>query len=777
MASSDAEGEELRSRIRQQEAVAELIRRALETDTLDELLRDAVVTVSDTLDVEYCQVIELLSEEDEFVLRQGTGWADGAVGDAVVPTREESRAGYSLLSEEPVIADDLREEDRFSGDRLLVDHEVVSGITVVVGSVESPWGVLGTFTSERREFTENDDNFVRSVANVLASTVDRSMKERRLRNREKQLHLATEAASIGLWSWDVREDLVTGDEFVAETYGKESDVATGGASMETFFEPIHEDDVEETWERLQRALRTGELDAEYRTRDANGELTWLVARGEVEFDAAGEPVRLYGAVTDITERKRRERALEEREKRYRNLFTSMSEGYCVIERMGAPGEPTDFRYVEANSAFEEHTGIENAVGETLRGVVPKDVRKWVDTYESVVRTGEPVSFERGLVARGRVLECYAFPVGDETSELVGVMFTDVSDRVERERRLEELVDELEESNERLEQFAYAASHDLREPLRMVSSYLQLIEQRYADALDEDGEEFLEFAVDGADRMRGMIEGLLRYSRVESRGDPFEPVDLDVVLDDVLSDLRIQIGESDAEITADELPAFTATRDSYGRCSRTCWTTPSCIPATNRRGSTSPPSATGLGGSSRYTTRGSASIRRMATASSRCSSGFTPEANTPARGSGSRSATGSSSATGATSGWSPNSERERRSRSRFRPRATELGSAPPWRAVRPGPGPGGITDRSERSSRVVARATSDREPVRRVSPRRSSGRRQGATVASPYSGIVIRSSPTAQNAARAVARQRPVDGFDRTATPARPTSATWTANSR
>nr|WP_222919729.1 MEDS domain-containing protein [Natrinema sp. SYSU A 869] len=122
---------------------------------------------------------------------------------------------------------------------------------------------------------------------------------------------------------------------------------------------------------------------------------------------------------------------------------------------------------------------------------------------------------------------------------------------ELERRRREQA--LEESNERLEQFAYAASHDLQEPLRMVTSYLQLLEKRYGDAFDEDGEEFLAYAVDGAERMRDMIDGLLEYSRIETRGDPFEPVDLDPLLDDVLTDLRLQIEESNAEITVDRLP--------------------------------------------------------------------------------------------------------------------------------------------------------------------------------------------------------------------------------
>jgi PAS domain S-box-containing protein len=127
------------------------------------------------------------------------------------------------------------------------------------------------------------------------------------------------------------------------------------------------------------------------------------------------------------------------------------------------------------------------------------------------------------------------------------------ERQQYQQELEQLVADLEESNERLEQFAYAVSHDLQEPLRMVSSYLQLLERRYGDELDEDAEEFIDFAVDGAERMRAMTESLLEYSRVETQGYPLEPVELESVLEDSLTNLRVRIEESDAEIAVDELP--------------------------------------------------------------------------------------------------------------------------------------------------------------------------------------------------------------------------------
>ncbi|SEQ93060.1 ATP-binding protein [Natrinema salaciae] len=139
----------------------------------------------------------------------------------------------------------------------------------------------------------------------------------------------------------------------------------------------------------------------------------------------------------------------------------------------------------------------------------------------------------------------------------------VAEAIERhqyQHELEQLVANLErsnaqlaESNKRLEQFAYAASHDMQEPLRMVSSYLQLIERRYASEFDEDGREFLGFAIDGANRMRSMIDGLLEYSRVETQGEPLGPVDLERVLEDAQKDLHGTIEGHDATITADPLP--------------------------------------------------------------------------------------------------------------------------------------------------------------------------------------------------------------------------------
>ncbi len=129
-----------------------------------------------------------------------------------------------------------------------------------------------------------------------------------------------------------------------------------------------------------------------------------------------------------------------------------------------------------------------------------------------------------------------------------------------EKKVAERTQELERSNNELQQFAYIASHDLQEPLRMITSYMQLIEQRYKNKLDKDADEFITFAVDGANRLKAMINGLLDYSRVKTYGKPFAVVNCETVLENALADIQIAIKENKAVITHDPLPVIAADED-------------------------------------------------------------------------------------------------------------------------------------------------------------------------------------------------------------------------
>ncbi|WIV68394.1 PAS domain S-box protein [Natrialbaceae archaeon AArc-T1-2] len=765
-----------RTWLRRQKVVADLGQRALETDDLDRLISDTADAVAETFDADCAAVFELCPRGENAVLEGGVGWRDGLVGEATVPATDDSQVGQTLRSETPVIVDDLSAEERFSDASFFASHDVVSAVSVTVGPGDDPWGVLGVYTRDQRTFTEHDATFVRNVANVLASAIEREheleelhgrisdafysldtdwrityandrarelidvegdglvgkrvwetfewaadsrlreeyerametqestsfelyypepleawyridvypsetglsvyfrdVTERKERERElerserryrtliehfpngvvalvdedlhyatfggtlegradipreelegqylpgvlpeeiaeivvpryeaalegepsefeapvddeiyrfhfhpvrdddgeifaamclsqnvterrkmeqelqdakSQLEAAVEAGAIGTWEWHAPEDrMVVGASF-ARTFGVDPAAAREGVSLEHFVEAIHEDDRDRVEAKIDAALEScGEYEAEYRVWNDDGNLRWVLARGHVECDAEGDPTTFPGALIDITERKEAERALHESEAKFQMVAENLDE---IVWIMTADASA----YLYISPSFDDVWGIDrhelyDDPDAYLEWVHPEDrdrvrenfAKLPTEPFEETFRIDRPDGETRWLHVRGSRVEA-----GDGPDRVIGIG-QDVTERKEYERKLET-------SNERLEQFAYAVSHDLQEPLRMVSSYLQLIERRYDDALDEDGEEFLEFAVDGAERMREMIDGLLAYSRVETQGEPFEPIDLNTVLENARTDLGVKVERHDAEITADSLP--------------------------------------------------------------------------------------------------------------------------------------------------------------------------------------------------------------------------------
>lgn len=145
------------------------------------------------------------------------------------------------------------------------------------------------------------------------------------------------------------------------------------------------------------------------------------------------------------------------------------------------------------------------------------------------------------------------PMQSEDGQLVTAVVRDITERQQAREALEQHARDLERSNAELEQFAYVASHDLQEPLRMVASYAQLLSRRYRDQLDEDADDFIDYIVDGATRMQDLINDLLAFSRIGSRGGEFNPIDTNAVLQRVLNNLQLTIDETHAVITCDHLP--------------------------------------------------------------------------------------------------------------------------------------------------------------------------------------------------------------------------------
>jgi PAS domain S-box-containing protein len=172
--------QEIETRTHQQAVVSEIGLWALTNDDLQSLMDDTVAFVAQTLDVEYCKIVELLPSGEELLLKAGAGWEEGLVGQTRVGAGIDSQAGYTLLSEEPVIVEDLSTETRFSPSELLREYEVVSSMTVVIAGRGGPFGVLGVHTKDRRTFSEDDVNFLQAVANVLAMRIEREEADNKL---------------------------------------------------------------------------------------------------------------------------------------------------------------------------------------------------------------------------------------------------------------------------------------------------------------------------------------------------------------------------------------------------------------------------------------------------------------------------------------------------------------------------------------------------------------------------------------------------------------------
>ena len=254
------------------------------------------------------------------------------------------------------------------------------------------------------------------------------------------------------------------------------------------------------------------------------------------------------------------REVADSEQRFRTTFEQAAVGMALVS--------PDGRWLRVNERLCDILGAtrEELLHEPITTAVSPDHLGLDAGHREQMLGGEIESFaveQRTSTRRGTPVwtRTTAAPVaraGGAPDHLV-LVIEDVTARLEAQEQLEATLANLERSNRELEQFAYVASHDLQEPLRMVSSYTQLIERRYKDKLDQDGREFIAYAVDGANRMQRLIQDLLRYSRVTTRGQPFVAVDMRAALAEALENLQVAIAEAGAVVTDGDLPVVRGDR--------------------------------------------------------------------------------------------------------------------------------------------------------------------------------------------------------------------------
>jgi PAS domain S-box-containing protein len=273
---------------------------------------------------------------------------------------------------------------------------------------------------------------------------------------------------------------------------------------------------------------------------------------------SSDDVLVTAAIRDISVRKAAEKQLAEAEGRYRGLLEAAPDAMVVVSQSGT---------IELLNAQLEHAfGYQRTelVGRKVTTIIPRGLAEQFADDLRAGKSGRAGQSGGGIELTGKRKDGSEFPIEVmlrplESADGISVTATirDITWRKVAEAHLLQKVAELHRSNEELEQFAYVASHDLQEPLRMVASYTQLLSRRYKGKLDADADEFIAFAVNGASRMQRLIHDLLIYSRVGTQGKELRASSCEDALDQALKNLRGAIDESRAQVTHDPLPIVLA----------------------------------------------------------------------------------------------------------------------------------------------------------------------------------------------------------------------------
>jgi signal transduction histidine kinase len=383
-------------------------------------------------------------------------------------------ADHSERHGRPVAADEWAQARALRGERALGD-------VIEIQPFDTP-GRRRTVIVRAAPVLGPDGDVAGSVTAVMDVT-DQVRTESAAQAWRTRLEAILEAGEIGTWVLDLKTGRVHADANVAALFSVAPDTDGAGAALDDYLRAIHPDDVDAVRASLERAVAAREPhQVVHRVRGRDGADRTVNARGRVEVDDAGTPVRLSGVVFDITRQaateadlRSSESARRASEARYRTVLESIDVGFCIIEMLfDADGEPDDYVILEVNPAFVRHTGLVDAPGKRIRELVASHDVRWSRIYGRVAKTGLPVRIEQYTANLGRWLDVYAARLGDAGSRQVAVFLRDVTEERARSETLRELADNLAEANRRQSEFLATLAHELRNPLAPVRTGLDLL---------------------------------------------------------------------------------------------------------------------------------------------------------------------------------------------------------------------------------------------------------------------------------------------------------------
>jgi PAS domain S-box-containing protein len=397
---------------------------------------------------------------------------------------------------------------------------------------------------------------------VYDDITSRKVAEEALRESEERFRTVVDSANEGILVYDRDLNIVSVNQTAGRIIGLPLDEIIGSPGFTSLLPCVHADGtpVDPADRPTRLTVRSGKPLTNHivGVRRRDGVLAWLsVNTGFLRRAGASDWYGIVSTIGDITAQRDAEAALRESETRFRQTFELAASGIAHV----AGG-----RFLRANRALCEILGYAESelIGRTVKSISHPADRDITDEQRARIVSGdiESARWEKRYLRKdgstvwvdlaiALVRDAHGVP----THEIA--IFDDITERKDAEAALHAAHQELQRSNAELEQFAYVASHDLQEPLRMVSSYTQLVQRRYEAKLDKDAHEFMNYVVDGAARMKQLIEDLLAYSRVGTRGKEFRLVEVEAPLRKAVSNLKSAMEEASAAVTWDPLPAVEA----------------------------------------------------------------------------------------------------------------------------------------------------------------------------------------------------------------------------